>query len=106
MENLLNNSFFIWTSFWIMLAYIFVDLFCFKIPRWTKRHQANLGNSPHSNKYKENLKYENDVMNFIAQTPDFSDFSERIAQWFEKHPDQFDIRKAYKIIKFSDNIKK
>jgi hypothetical protein len=33
MVELLNNVGFIWMGFWIMLTYIMLDLFCFKVPR-------------------------------------------------------------------------
>lgn len=43
--------------------------------------------------------FEEDVKDFVKNTPDFSDYSEEIADFFKDNPKQYDIRVAYNAVK-------
>lgn len=48
---------------------------------------------------EDNREFENKVNAFIKNTPDFIEYAEAVAKWFNEHPDQFDIEIAYNAVK-------
>lgn len=51
------------------------------------------------NELEDLREFENRTNEFIKNTPDFTDYAEKIATWFEEHPDQDNIQIAYEAVK-------
>lgn len=48
---------------------------------------------------EERRAFEQSVNEFIKNTPDFADYADDIAQWFEDNPKQYDVQIAYDAVK-------
>jgi hypothetical protein len=49
--------------------------------------------------HEEKQDFESNVEKFISSTSDFSDYSDKISQWLDAHPDVYDIETAYLAVK-------
>jgi len=47
---------------------------------------------------EERRDFQDYLTDFISSTPDFPDFADEIAKWFDEHPEQWDIRVAYEAV--------
>lgn len=54
---------------------------------------------------EDNREFEGSVTEFIKNTPDFPDYAGDITEWFEEHPEQFDIEIAYNAVKGKSVVK-
>ena len=48
---------------------------------------------------ESNRAFETKVNSFVANTPDFQDYSKDIDKWFDLHPEQYDVEIAYHAVK-------
>lgn len=48
---------------------------------------------------EDRKEFESKVNSFIANTPDFPEFSEAVVNWLEEHPEQYEIEIAYDAVK-------
>ena len=51
------------------------------------------------NEIESNRAFETKVNSFVANTPDFQDYSKDIDKWFDSHPEQYDVEIAYHTVK-------
>ena len=51
------------------------------------------------NESDERRDFEEDVKDFVKNTSDFDEYSEKIAEFFKENPKQYDIRVAYDVVR-------